>query len=154
MSAPRTPMSILIIRGPEPHADDADRPLPAHLVQGLVRRAACAGKTLAVRRCGSTREMLHALSMANQWHVEATLLDPGTQVDSPLLQRALQGLDHPYIEVHDDVSHPPEPTLPTRGGRCLAVVNGYGLHGYTLALNIALDHLGATECECDVHVGT
>jgi 3-dehydroquinate dehydratase-1 len=154
MNTPSSPMSILIIRGPELHDDGANHPLPTTLVQGLVRRAACAGKTLAVRRCGSTRELLHALSMANHWHVEATLLDPGAHVDSPLLQHALQGLDHPYVEVHDDVGHPPESTLPAGNRRCLAVVGGYGMQGYMLALNIALDHLGAAECECDVHVGT
>lgn len=148
-------MSILVVRGPE--CSDAHarplRPLPPGVLQNLVQRAGCAGKTIAVRSCGSTTEVINALRLANQWHVQATLLDPGTLVDSPLLHRALQGLSHPYVEVHDAIEDEVA-ALPPSPGKCLAVVNGYGARGYMLALDIALEHLGCAECECDVHVGT
>jgi 3-dehydroquinate dehydratase-1 len=118
-----------------------------------VQRAACAGQTLAVRSCGSTTEVLTALRLANAWGVRATLLDPGALSDHPLLQRAVQDLAHPYVEVHDGLGED-EASLPASTGRRLAVVDGYGARSYALALEIALEQLGYSACECDVHVGT
>lgn len=146
-------MSILVIRGPERHDTLASpaRPLPPSVLGALVQRAGCAGQTLAVRSCGSITDVLTALRLANEWGVRATLLDPGALTDHPLLQRAVQGLAHPYVEVHDDLD---EGSLPATAGRRLAVVDGYGARSYALALEIALEQLGYAECECDVHVGT
>lgn len=146
-------MSILVIRGPERHdaLTSPPPPLPPSVLGALVQRAGCAGQTLAVRSCGSTTEVLTALRLANEWGVRATLLDPGALTDHPLLQRAVQGLAHPYVEVHDTLD---EGVLPAATGRRLAVVDGYGARSYALALEIALEQLGCAECECDVHVGT
>jgi 3-dehydroquinate dehydratase-1 len=146
-------MSILVIRGPERHdaLTSPPPPLPPSVLGALVQRAGCAGQTLAVRSCGSTNEVLTALRLANEWGVRATLLDPGALTDHPLLQRAVQGLAHPYVEVHDTLD---EGSLPAATGRRLAVVDGYGARSYALALEIALEQLGCAECECDVHVGT
>lgn len=148
-------MSILVIRGPEQHdgLTSPPTPLPPSVLGALVQRAGCAGQTLAVRSCGSTTEVLTALRLANEWGVRATLLDPGSLSDHSLLQRAVQGLAHPYVEVHDG-SIADEPSLPASTGRRLAVVDGYGARSYALALEIALEQLGCAECECDVHVGT
>ena len=148
-------MSILVIRGPERHdaLTSPPPPLPSSVLGALVQRAGCAGQTLAVRSCASTTEVLAALRLANEWGVRATLLDPGALSDHPLLQRAVQGLAHPYVEVHDGLGQQ-EPVLPASTGHRLAVVDGYGARGYALALEIALERLGCTECECDVHVGT
>jgi 3-dehydroquinate dehydratase I len=147
-------MSILVIRGPERHdrLTSAPPPLPPSVLGALVQRAGCAGQTLAVRSCGSTTEVLTALRLANAWGVRATLLDPGALSDHPLLQRAVQGLAHPYVEVHDGLGEH-EASLPAVGRR-LAVVDGYGARSYALALEIVLEQLGCAECECDVHVGT
>ena len=148
-------MSILVIRGPEQHDSltSAPPPLPPSVLGALVQRAGCAGQTLAVRSCGSTTEVLTALRLANECGVRATLLDPGSLSDHPLLQRAVQGLTHPYVEVHDNLGQQ-EANLPPSTGLRLAVVDGYGARSYALALEIALEQLGCAECECDVHVGT
>lgn len=148
-------MSILVIRGPERHDNltSAPSPLPPSVLGALVQRAGCAGQTLAVRSCGSATEVLTALRLANEWGVRATLLDPGSLTDHPLLHRAVQGLTHPYVEVHDGAGEQ-EPSFPASTGRRLAVVDGYGARSYALALEIALEQLGCAECECDVHVGT
>ena len=148
-------MSILVIRGPEcrDSLTSAPPPLPPSVLGALVQRAGCAGQTLAVRSCGSTTEVLTALRLANEWGVRATLLDPGSLTDHPLLQRAVQGLAHPYVEVHDGLGEQ-EASFPASTGRRLAVVDGYGARSYALALEIALEQLGCAECECDVHVGT
>jgi len=153
MPEPEPLMSILVIRGPERHdtLTSPPPPLPPSVLGALVQRAGCAGQTLAVRSCGSTTEVLTALRLANEWGVRATLLDPGALTDHPLLQRAVQGLAHPYVEVHDTLD---EGSLPAATGRRLAVVDGYGARSYALALEIALEQLGCAECECDVHVGT
>ncbi len=148
-------MSILVIRGPERR--DAltvpPPPLPPSVLGALVQRAGCAGQTLAVRSCSSATEMVAALRMANDWGVRATLLDPGSLTDHPLLRRAVRGLAHPYVEVHDDTGLQ-EASLPPAHGQRLAVVEGYGARSYSLALEIALERIGCVECECDVHVGT
>ncbi len=153
MPDPEPLMSILVIRGPERRdtLTSPPPPLPPSVLGALVQRAGCAGQTLAVRSCGSTTEVLTALRLANEWGVRATLLDPGALTDHPLLQRAVQGLAHPYVEVHDALD---EGTLPAATGRRLAVVDGYGARSYALALEIALEQLGCAACECDVHVGT
>lgn len=160
MPEPDRLMSILVIRGPERHdaLTVAPPPLPASVLGALVQRAGCAGQTLAVRSCGSATDVLAALRLANAWGVRATLLDPGALTDHPLLQRAVQGLTHPYVEVHDGPVAPRvrarADALPDPTGHRLAVVEGYGARSYALALEIALEQLGCTECECDVHVGT
>lgn len=148
-------MSIFVIRGPEcrDHLTAAPPPLPPSVLAALVQRAGCAGQTLAVRSCGSTTEVLDALHLADEWGVRATLLDPGSLSDHPLLQRAVQALQHPYVEVHDGTGEH-EASLPAATGLRLAVIDGYGARSYALALEIALEQLGCSACECDVHVGT
>jgi hypothetical protein len=55
--------------------------------------------------------------------------------------------------VHDDACDAPEPRLPPSPA-CLAVAQGYRAQSYTLALEMALEHLGCAECESERHVGT
>ena len=66
----------------------------------------------------------------------------------------MKQLQVPYIEVHDDRAGALEGSLPANCGCRLGVVHGYGSQSYTLALSIALEHLGCAESENDVHVGT
>ncbi|KAF1706910.1 type II 3-dehydroquinate dehydratase [Pseudoxanthomonas sacheonensis] len=149
-------MSIVIIRGPEASGLFPRTPpaLPREVLGALVERAVCAGKTIAVRACGSEREVLHSLRIACRSRAEIALLDPGACVRSAHVQQALKDMDMPYIEVHDDSCDAPEATMRAGNGNRLAVVNGYMAQSYTLALDMALEHLGCAECECDVHVGT
>lgn len=149
-------MSIVIIRGPEFEGLFSRTPpaLPREVLASLVERVVCAGKTIAVRACGSEHELLHSLRMAQQSHAEIALLDPGACANSPRLRQVLDGVSMPYIEVHDDSCDAPEARMQAGNGHRLAVVNGYMAQSYTLALDMALEHLGCAECECDVHVGT
>lgn len=149
-------MSIVVIRGPEAVGPFPRAPLalPREVLSVLVDRAVCAGKTIAVRACGSERELLHSLRMARESHAEITLFDPGACAQSAGVQQALDGISMPYIEVHDDSCDSPEPAMPNGNANRLAVVNGYMAQSYILALAMALEHLGCAECECDVHVGT
>lgn len=149
-------MSIFIIRGPETLGQFPRTPtaLPREVLSALVDRAVCAGKTIAVRACGSEQELLHSLRIARQSHAEITLLDPGACAQSAKVQQGLKDMAMPYIEVHDDSCDAPEATMHGGNPNRLAVVNGYMAQSYTLALDMALEHLGCAECECDVHVGT
>lgn len=149
-------MSIAVIRGPRSEGLFPRTPtaLPHQVLGALVDHAVCAGKTIAVRGCASEQELLHSLRVAQQSHVEIALLDPGACADSPRLRKALDEMSMPYIEVHNDSCDAPEALMRAGNGRRLAVVNGYMAQSYTLALAMALEHLGCAECECDVHVGT
>jgi 3-dehydroquinate dehydratase len=83
------------------------------------------------------------------------LLDPGACVPaSEALRGALARLPMPYIEVHDDDMNALEPSIAPRCGPRLRLVHGYAAQSYTLALAIALEHLGCAESGHDVHVGT
>ena len=149
-------MTIMIVRGPE--ADSrfvrSPSPLPRELLGQLVARAADAGKTVALRACGSEQELLDALRVAAQARVELALVDPGACAASARLHRVLAGLDYPYVEVHDDYSDLPAPELPDGLGCRVAAVHGYRTQGYTLALSIALEHLGCDGDIHGIHVGT
>jgi 3-dehydroquinate dehydratase-1 len=149
-------MSIVVIRGPEAAGLFSRAPLalPREVLSMLVDRAVCAGKTIAVRACGSEQELLNSLRMAHQSHAEITLLDPGACAQSTRVRQALEGISMPYIEVRDDSCDSPEPAMPDGNANRLAVVNGYRAQSYVLALAMALEHLGCAESECDVHVGT
>lgn len=146
-------MSIVIIRGPEP------TPLPQPALPDVVRdglhaRAAAAGKSLVFHGCRSDAELLQWLRHVREDRAELVLLDPGgCACGNDALRRGLDALPVPYIEVHDDTSRTPERLLDACGPR-LTWVSGYGAHSYTLALSIALEHLGCAGCECEVHVGT
>ena len=149
-------MSIIVIRGPETTGAIARMPpaLPREVLSGLVDRAMYADKTIAVRSCSSEQDVLHSLEMARQSHAEIVLLDPGYCARSARLEAALARLGVPYIEVHDDSCECPEAVMNAHGSQRLALVNGYMAQSYTLALDIALEHLGCAECQSDVHVGT
>jgi 3-dehydroquinate dehydratase-1 len=148
-------MSLLLIRGPErrAHHSEPPPPLPPQILRGLAERAAVAGKTLAVRVCANEAEYLHALDSARRAHTELLLLDPGSAAGSARLHEAVGQTGIPYIEVHDDACDAPEPRLPPSPA-CLAVAQGYRAQSYTLALEMALEHLGCAECESERHVGT
>lgn len=148
-------MSIVIVRGPD-HLTTPPAPpesLPSPVMHGLAELACCAGKTIALRSCASERELLQTLSLCQRSQVELVLLDPGACGASPRLHDLLARQPLPYIEVHDDPPGQPEACLPDSGGRRIARAQGYGAHSYTLALSLALEHLGCSEVG-HVHVGT
>lgn len=148
-------MSIFIIRGPEAAGPliRTAAPLPSPLLKSLVQRVIAAGSSVAIRACGSEQELLDALRVADHSRGEVTLLDPGACAGSPRLQRLLPQLHNAYVEVHDDGAVA-EPCLPPGIGKRLGIATGYGVQSYTLALNIALDHLCLSEAGNGVHVGT
>ncbi len=149
-------MSIVVIRGPKLSAVAGTMPLalPREVLGGLVDRAVGADRTVSVRACSSEADVLHALLMARHARAEIVLLDPGSCVRSARLEKALNQLELPYIEVHDDSCECPEAVMAGPPGLRLALVNGYMAQSYTLALDIALEHLGCSEYMNDVHVGT
>ncbi|MCC5099053.1 3-dehydroquinate dehydratase [Xanthomonas campestris] len=149
-------MSIMILRGPEAASSLVRGPqaLPRAVITQLVRCAGDAGKTVALRACGSEQELLDALRVAGQARMEIALIDPGSCVDSVRLHCMLAGLAYPYVEAHDDSADRPEPCLPAGLGQRVAIVRGYCAQSYLLGLEIALEHLGCTEIQGDVHVGT
>ena len=148
-------MSIVILRGPESQHAGAGARVPDVVRARLAESAADAGKTIALRSCRSEAELVEGLSGLRADEVELLLFDPGACAPaSERLRRALGALRTPYIEVHDDDMDAPEPSLAPDGGACLARVHGYAAQSYTLALAIALEHLGCAECGQDVHVGT
>lgn len=103
--------------------------------------------------CANEAEYLHALEGARLARTELLLLDPGSAATSARLHAAVVRAGIPYIEVHDDDCDAPEPRLPPSRG-CLAVAQGFCAQSYTLALEMALEHLGCAECESERHVGT
>lgn len=147
------PMSLLLIRGPDNQAGQSPSPLPPALLRALVERAAAAGKTLVVRACADEHDYLHLLQVAAQARTEILLLDPGHAGASVRLQRAIVDSGIPYVEVHDDGFDAPEARLSPAAGR-IAVAQGHRAQSYTLALEMALEHLGCVECESERHVGT
>lgn len=146
-------MSILIIRKPETGRQHGDA-IPQIVVSQLVSRAAQANRALAIRNCMSDDEVAVALQQANALHAEFVLFDPGSAPCCDDRHRALlEALRMPCIEVHDDcAAH--EPDIHMQTTRAVARVHGYGYQSYMQALNIALEHMGCSECENNYHVGT
>jgi len=153
-----TDVSILILRGPQGGVSEVDPRAPAlagAVRATLVERAAIAGKALALRSCRSEDELVECLQAMRAANTELLLLDPGACVPaSEALRGALARLPMPYIEVHDDDMNALEPSIAPRCGPRLRLVHGYAAQSYTLALSIALEHLGCAESGNDVHVGT
>lgn len=148
-------MSIVIVRGPD-HASTPARPpiaLPPPVMHGLAELACCAGKTIALRSCTCEHELLQALVACRRTQAELILLDPGACTGSVRLHQLLASASLPYIEVHDDGPGQHEPSLPANAGQRIAQAHGYGAHSYTLALSLALEHLGCADIG-EVHVGT
>ncbi len=148
-------MSIFIIRGPEAAGQliRTAAALPSPVLRGLVDRAIDAGTSIAIRACGSEQELLDALRIADHCRGEVTLLDPGACAASPRLIALLPQLHNAYVEVHDSGLRG-EVCIPAGLGQRLAVAEGYGAQSYTLALEVALEHLGLAEACNRVHVGT
>lgn len=149
-------MSIMIVRGPElqDRLIRGPQPLPREVLRQLVERASEAGKTIALRACGSEQELLDALRVAQQTRAEIAVIDPGACGGSERLHRLLGSLRYPYVEAHADRSDRPHPPLPEGLGQRVAAVHGYCAQSYTLALSIALEHLGCDGAGDDYHVGT
>jgi len=149
-------MSIMIVRGPASHDRliRGPEPLPRELLHQLVARAADAGKTVALRACGSEQELLDALRVAQQARVEIAVIDPGACAGSARLRSVLATLACPYIEAHADRADRPSPALPEGLGQRIASVHGYCAQSYMLALSIALEHLGCDSVASAGRVGT
>jgi 3-dehydroquinate dehydratase len=142
-------VSILILRGP-----NAGTAVDS-MVPPLVERAADAGKAIAVRSCRNEGELIECLRGMRAANAELLLLDPGACLPvSDNLRGALEQLSVPYIEVHDDDMNALEPSIAPDCGQRLRLIHGYAAQSYTLALAIALEHLGCAESGNDVHVGT
>lgn len=149
-------MSIMILRGPASSECliRGPQPLPREVLRQLVERAADAGKTLALRACGSEQELIDALRLAQQARVELVVIDPGACVQSTRLHRVLSLLACPYVEAHADRADRLRGTMPDGLGHRVAAVHGYCAQSYTLALSIALEHLGCDAVGEAYHVGT
>ncbi len=130
----------MIIQGP--HA--AGRLPTRAVLDQLHALAKAAGQTLEFCRCGRWRELLAHVRAARA--SEFTLIDPGELArqahdDPDSFQDALDQLDRPYVEVHDDCSesltcgahHAPVATIISQGDLG---------QGYRIALAIALRQLG------------
>ncbi|UNK49028.1 type II 3-dehydroquinate dehydratase [Lysobacter sp. S4-A87] len=142
-------MSIAILAAPD-GARFGAHGLPREVVSQLVERASQAGKTVAVCSCRNASDILDRLRRLDGRSTEFLLLDPGPDAHvGGELDAALNLVGVPYIEVHADRTGSFE-----RVGTPLNVIDGYGAQGYVLALSIALEWLGCTECENDIHVGT
>jgi 3-dehydroquinate dehydratase len=145
-------MTIVMIEGPDA---TGDRPGHSTVQAALAERAANAGQELLHIRCDDETQLLDRLSSIDRGQADIILLDPGRDAAAdPRLQKALGGLDVPYIEVHDDSHERPEPVLPAGAGPRVAVVNGYAAQSYTLAMSVALETLGCADCENEFNVGT
>jgi 3-dehydroquinate dehydratase-1 len=152
-------MSIAIIRGPDASMmrcsrDPLSRSIHPEVITALVDSAACAGRTLAIRACGSAAELLAALEMVRRQQPEVLLVDPGTALDDVRVRAALRGIEVPFIEIHDDGPAAEEGELDEAPRNRIGVVHGYMARSYTVAMSKALEHLGCSECEADYHVGT
>lgn len=144
-------MSIAILAAPD-GARSGAHGLPREVVSQLVERASLAGKTVAVCSCRDMSDVLDRLRRIDGRNTEFLLLDPGSasHIDGEL-DAALHRAGVPYIEVHADGNG----SLPhSCVGTPLNVIEGYGAQGYVLALSIALERLGCSECENNIHVGT
>lgn len=151
-------MSILILRGPDA-ANPKSRPplsqaLHADIVTSLVDRSVCAGKALAIRSCGSALELVDALSELQHEPLEILLVDAGTAIGAGQVSDALRQLRVPFIEIHNDSSAQWEAELQDPPANRIAVVHGFKAQSYTLAMSMALEHLGCADCESTFHVGT
>ncbi len=144
-------MSIAILAAPD-GARSGAHGLPREVVSQLVERASLAGKTVAVCSCRNASDVLDRLRRIDGRNTEFLLLDPGHDARiGGELDAALHRAGVPYIEVHADATATPQHGCV---GAPLNVIDGYGAQGYVLALSIALEHLGCSECENTFHVGT
>lgn len=147
-------MSIAIIRSPDavPHRPGG---VSTEVVSLLVERASLAGKSLALRNCDSETEVYECLHRINDSPFEFVLFDPGAcGCAGERLRMELKRLAVPYIEVHDDHFGALENPLAIDCGPRLKLVQGYGAQSYTLALSIALEHMGCDACGNAVDIGT
>lgn len=151
-------MSIVIVRGPDTPPASYRAPLsqylPPAVIASLVDSAVCAGKTLAIRVCGSHHEIVSALGVLDRAPPEILLLDPGRSLEDAGVQAAMRTLRVPFIEIHDNPGSIEEPALIDAPANRLCVVNGYMAQSYVVAMDKALEHLGCGACHTEYHVGT
>ncbi len=139
-------MGIVIIRGP-------GAPLPGAVLAALVERAADAGTALAIRSCPTADDVAGALAASGRDGTAFVVVDPGPTIGHRVVVDGLRNLRVPYVEVHDDVWGEFEPHLEGDVPNRRAIVHGYAAQGYTLAMAMALEHLGRAERALDCHVG-
>lgn len=126
--------------------------LSREVIAQLVERASQAGRTISIRTCRTVGDMADCLRRLDGNGTEFVLLDPGTHASSNReISACLHELKAPSIEVHAEL--PCTACVPACG-KPVSVIGGYGAQGYVLALSIALEYLGCSECENRFHVGT
>lgn len=148
-------MSIAIIVAPQRSDIQTCAAISPLRLSDLVERAANAGKVIALRRCESDAEVVESLRCANDAHAEFVIFDPGESASRSASVRAmLSAFEVPYVEAHDDDFGALEPALARDCGPRLGLIQGYGSLSYSVALSIALEHLGCSDAGNDYHVGT
>lgn len=141
-------MSILMIQGPHCLPADGDSKKYEPSIALLAASAHAAGKALVVHTCGSVRELVECLRRAKRPDTEMVLLDSGElnsdefAIEGSQLCQALDELNAPYIEVHDDSAQVLDLQVHPRNAPIVTlVVNDDRTQGYSLALAIALRRL-------------
>ncbi|WP_284399716.1 type II 3-dehydroquinate dehydratase [Dyella lipolytica] len=136
----------MIVQGPHANA----RSLSGELLGHLQQLARAAGRTLEVCSCNGLREFVARVRTARSQTTEFMLLDPGSltqQVQAHPeagLGDALDALNMPYIEVHDDSDDTLEPRDVLHAPLATIVIHGDLGTSYRIALGIALRRLSAS----------
>ena len=136
-------MSILVIQGP--HRNTGGRASsPKALIESITGRAGSLGISVLSRTCSSIADMSKCLGKSCPKDVEMVLLDSGDLETADLdknsgeLRSAIDHLQPPYIEVHDDCAQALEPRLQLNHSPMVTVIIKNNLkESYALAMAIA-----------------
>jgi 3-dehydroquinate dehydratase-2 len=157
VSAPRSnnrhdAVSILIVHGP--HTTSSS--LSPELQRELQKRADAAGRTLELRACDDLQSLVVQVCAAKSDTTEFVLLGPGDLVQQVRAHPeagfadALDKLDAPYIEVHEEFGAELEHGAGLHNTPIATVIiSGNIGSGYRIGLSIALRQLDAERRRTD-----
>ena len=133
-------LNLLGVREPDVYGTDG----LDDIVTGLQAHAATHGAEVLAQQSNHEGALVDALHDARTW-ADGVVLNPGAYTHTSIaLRDAIAAIDVPVVEVHLSNVHAREEFRHRSmvSGVCLGVVTGFGRHGYRMALDALLHHLG------------